>query len=235
MDRRAFLVAGSAIAAGGCVSVGGAAGPPAPAPTVRVGDRWVYNCADGFRVPVTWVETHEVVKIDSTGIAVRVTLVGETMNYNRVELWTAPGVVAIGSAYDDAENRTFSAPMIRYQFPLTPGASWRQSLQSPNTENGLTNNIQRYVQVGGYSTVTTAAGTFNAILMRTLMQVDDNNPFRFPTECNYETWWAPEAGAKVRETKYATYRERGDSMDGAVQIRAQNTLIELASYSRVPG
>jgi hypothetical protein len=231
MDRRNFVYAASALLAGGCVSVGGAAGPPAPAPILRVGDRWVYNCADGYRVPVTWVETHEVTAIDATGIAVRVTLVGPTMNYSRVELWTAPGVVAIGSAYDDAETREFRSPMVRYQFPLTPGASWTQNLDNPNPENQLVSTINRYVKVGGYSTVATPAGTYNAIAMRTLMSVDDNNPFRFPTNCNYETWWAPEVGAKVRETKYATYIERGDSMD-AVAIRAQNTVIELASYSR---
>jgi hypothetical protein len=234
MDRRSFLLATPAVLAGGCVSVGGAAGPPAPAPTVRVGDRWVYNCSDGYRVPVTWVETHEVIIIDATGIAVRVTLVGPTMNYNRVELWTAPGVVSIGSVYDDAENRQFKVPMVRYQFPLTPGADWRQNLQNLNPENQLVSNISRYVKVGGYQPVTTPAGTFNAISMRTLMSVDDNNPFRFPTECNYETWWAESVGNKVRETKYATYLERGDSMS-AFAIRAQNTVIELASYSRARG
>ena len=60
MDRRAFLLAAPAVLAAGCVSVGGAAGPPGQAPTLRLGDRWVYNCSDGYRVPVTWVETHEV-------------------------------------------------------------------------------------------------------------------------------------------------------------------------------
>ena len=230
MDRRDFLLATPALVVGGCVSVGGAAGPPAPAPTLRVGDRWVYNCSDGFRVPVTWVETHQVTIIDSTGIAVRVTLVGPTMNYSRVELWQAPGVVAIGSIYDDAINRDFRAPLIRYQFPLTPDASWRQNVQYPNPDNQLVSNVQRYVKVGGYETVTTPAGTFNAITMRTIMSVDDNNPFFFPTQCDYVTWWAPEVGGKVRETKYATYRERGDEQ--AITIRAQNTLIELASFSR---
>src|SRR4051795_9256589 len=112
MHRRHFLLTLPALAASGCVSVGGAAGPPAPAPTIRVGDRWVYNCADGYRVPVTWVETHEVITIDATGIAVRVTLVGPTMNYNYVELWQAPGVVVVGSIYDDAISRTFRAPYI---------------------------------------------------------------------------------------------------------------------------
>jgi hypothetical protein len=232
MDRRDFLLAAPALVVGGCVSVGGAAGPPAPAPSVRVGDRWVYNCADGYRVKVNWVETHEVITIDSTGIAVRVTLVGPTMNYNRVELWQAPGVVVIGSIYDDAVNRNFRTPLIRYQFPLTPGGSWRQYVQYPDPENQLVSSVQRDVRVGGYETVTTPAGTFNAVTMRTLMSVDNNNPFNWPTQCDYVTWWAPEVGAKVKETKYATYRERGD--DQAIEIRAQNTVIELASFSKGP-
>ena len=231
MDRRTFMLAAPAMLASGCVSVGGTAGPPTPAPTVRVGDRWVYNCADGYRVPVTWVETHEVTIIDSTGIAVRVTLKGPTMNYERVELWSAPGVVPIGSVYDDAETRSFQPSLIRYQFPLTPGAGWNQNLTNLNPENELRSTITRYVKVGGYTSVSTPAGAFNAIEMRTIMTVDDNNPFRFPFQCNYVTWWAPEVGAKVRETKYAEYRERGDGRD-AINIRAQNTLIELASFSR---
>ena len=60
--------------------------------------------------------------------------------------------------------------------------------------------------------------------MRTMMSVDDNNPFNWPTQCDYVTWWAPEVGGKVKETKYATYRERGDEQ--GIAIRAQNTLIE---------
>src|SRR4029450_11790571 len=158
MDRRDFLLATPALVVGGCVSVGGAAGPPAAATTVRGGGRWVYNCSDGYRVPVTWVETHEVITIDSTGIAVRVTLVGPTMNYNRVELWQSPGVVAIGSIYDDAINRDFKARLIRYQFPLTPGGSWRQTVLYPNPDNQLVSNVQRYVRVGGYETISTSSG-----------------------------------------------------------------------------
>jgi len=230
MDRREFLLAAPALLAGGCVSVGGAEGPPIPAPTLRVGDRWIYDCADGFRVPVTWVETHEVTAIDATGIAVRVTLVGPTMNYERVELWQAPGIVLIGSIYDNAINREFKAPFIRYQFPLTPGTSWRQNVQYLNPANQLVSNVSRFVQVGGYESVTVPAGTFNALRMRTVMSVDDNNPFNWPTQANYVEWFALEAGAKVRETKMATYRQRGD--ESLINIRAQNTVIQLTSFSR---
>ncbi|MCC6870047.1 MAG: hypothetical protein IT522_14610, partial [Burkholderiales bacterium] len=108
---------------------------------------------------------------------------------------------------------------------------WRQNLRNLDPANGLVSTIGRFVQVGGYEQVTVAAGSFNAITMRTLMSVDDNNPFRWPVQANYVTWWAEEVGNVVRMTKTATYRERGDGRD-AMEIRAQNTTIELASYRR---
>lgn len=231
MDRRTFLLAMPAVAASGCVSVGGAAGPPAPEPTFKVGDQWVYHCADGFRMPVVWQETHEVTAVDATGIAVRITAVGETMNFQRVELLASPGIVKIGSAYDPNETRQFEPPMTRFQFPLTPNTQWNQNLRNRDPSNQLMSTITRFVRVGGYETVTTPAGSFNAITMRTIMTVDDNNPFRWPVQCNYMTWWAQSAGNVVRMIKTATYRERGDGRD-AIEIRAQNTTIELLSYRR---
>ena len=230
MDRRTFMLAVPAIMAGGCVSVGGVAGPPAPAPVFRVGDRWVYNCSDGYRVPVTWVETHEVIAIDSTGTAVRVTLAGETMNYTRVELLASPGVLLVGAVYDDAETRRFKTPLTRYQFPLTSGATWNQNVDNYDELTQRQDTVNRYVKVGGYEQVTTPAGTFNAIVMRILMSVNVNDPFRFPTQCNYVLWWSEKAGAMVRETKFATYLERGDARE-ATAIRAQNTVISIASFT----
>jgi hypothetical protein len=231
MERRTFLGALSAGALASCVSVGGTAGPPVPAPVLRVGDRWVYHARDGFRVPVTWTETHEVTAVASGGIDVRVTLLGETINTERFERLLSPGVVASGAVFNHDETRDFTPPMERYRFPLTFGDTWTQNLRNPSPANGLQTQINRFVRVGGHEQVTTPAGTFEAVRMRTLMSVDENNPFRWPFQCNYETWWAPAAGAMVRETKYATYRERGDGRD-AIEIRAQNTTIELASWRR---
>lgn len=230
MDRRTFILSGSASLLPGCVSVGGTPGAPAPAPTFRVGDRWVYNCSDGFRVLVTWVETHEVIAADAQGIAVRVTIVGETMNYTRTEKLVSPGVVSVGECYDNTETRDFRVPMIRYKFPLTDGESWTQNLENLNPQNQLVSTINRYVKVGGYEQVSTPAGTFNTVAMRILMSVDDNNPFNFPTQCNYSVWWAESVGAMVKEYKFATYRERGGR--DSISIRAQNTNILLASFTR---
>lgn len=232
MDRRTFLAASGAAALSACVSVGGTAGPPVPAPVLRVGDRWIYNARDGFRVPVTWVETHEVMAVSAGGIEVRVTLLGETVNTVRTERLLSPGVVATGAVFNNDETRDFTPPLERFRFPLAFGESWSQSMSNAVSPlNGQRPTVIRYVRVGGFEKVTTPAGTFDAVLMRTIMSVDDNNPFRWPFQCNYETWFAPGVGAMVREFKMATYRERGDGRD-AVDIRAQNTTMELASYQR---
>jgi hypothetical protein len=232
MDRRTFLGAVSATALGACVSVGGTAGAPVPAPVLRVGDRWVYNARDGFRVPVLWTETHEVVSVAANAIEVRVALRGETIDTVRIERLVAPGIVASGAVFNNDETRDFTPPLERFRFPLTFGDSWTQNMTNPVSPlNGQRPQINRFVRVGGFEKVTTPAGDFDAVLMRTIMSVDDNNPFRWPFQCNYLTWYAPAVGAMVRETKYATYRERGDGRD-AIEIRAQNMTVELASWAR---
>ncbi|MEP7329267.1 MAG: hypothetical protein ABI777_08645 [Betaproteobacteria bacterium] len=231
MDRRTFLGAFAATTLSSCVSVGGMAGPPVPPPAFRVGDRWVYNARDGFRVAVTWEETHEVTAVSPAGIDVRVVLRGDTMNAVRMEHLLAAGMVASGAVFNPEETRNFVPPMERYRFPLTFGDRWTQNMQNFNPANGLQSQINRFVEVGGYEQVTTPAGTFSAVRMRTLMSVDENNPFRWPFQCNYLTWWAPDVGAMVKEIKTATYRERGDGREG-IDIRAQNTTVELASFSR---
>ena len=71
----AAVVTVAALALGACASVdtGGAAGPPAPAPDYRVGDRWVYHVVDGYRAKIVWDETHRDHAIAPDGITVTVT------------------------------------------------------------------------------------------------------------------------------------------------------------------
>ena len=46
-------------------------GPPAPAPVLKPGDRWVYSGRDGFRDPLLWDETREVVAASAAGMSSR--------------------------------------------------------------------------------------------------------------------------------------------------------------------
>jgi len=230
MDRRTFLLAAGAAAIPGCVVVGGTDGPPAQAPVYRVGDRWVYSARDGFRAPVTWDETHEVIAVDAQGIAVRITQKGPTVDNTRTEQWLSPGIVSVGALFDN-ETRRFQTPLTRYQFPLTGGERWNQRLDNFNETTQQSGQITRLVQVGGWVKIQAPAGEFDAILMRVIMRLDDETFWRWATECNYEIWWSPAAGASVRESKIATYLDKGDSMN-AVQHRSQNALLELTSFRR---
>jgi len=230
--HRIALVALVALA-GGCAGIdqrGDTSGPVAAAPSPAVGARWTYRGREGFRVPVVWEETHEVTALGASGITIRVTQKGPTLDVERQEVLAAPGVVRTG-ALMDAETRRFTEPLIRYRFPLAPGEAWNQWVDNFNETTNKAGQINRYVRVGGWEKVSTPAGVFDAIRMRVMMRLDDEEFWRYPTTCNYLVWYAPAVGAPVREEKDAEYYERGEEMDGQGAIRAQHTLLELTSYS----
>jgi len=218
---------------GGCAGIdqrGDTSGPVAAAPSFAVGARWTYRASEGFRVPVVWEETHEVTSVSANGITIRVTQKGPTLDVARQEILASPGVVRSG-ALMDIETRRFTPPLIRYRFPLAPGEAWNQWVDNFNETTNKAGRINRYVRVGGWEKVSTPAGVFDAIRMRVLMRLDDEEFWRYPTTCNYLVWYAPAVGAPVREEKDAEYYERGEEMDGTGAIRAQHTLVELTSYS----
>jgi len=236
--RRRELLAGLAGAlVTGCASsplgMSGTAGPPIPAPQVRVGDRWSYHFEDGFRTPVVWDETHQVVSAGPSGIRVRVIGKGPTTDFERFEEWSAPGIITSGPVMD-RETRPFVPPMERYKYPLIGGERWNQMFETAPGKFGYNGRLTRSVHVGGYESVTTPAGTFNALGMRVFMTVDDEEFWRTADQCNYAIWYAPEVGAMVRQEKEAQYREKG-GMDSTATIRSQHTSIVLTSFSRGAG
>jgi len=228
--RLAAALPVAVLAACAGVGPGGTSGPPIPAPTLHVGDRWVYHAEDGFRVKTVWEETHEIVAMGADGITVRVTQKGATVDSTRTEKWSAPGIVLQGAVYDD-ETRRFDPPLIRFQYPLTPGERWNQRTRDLDQPPGPYGPITRTVTVGGFEQVTTPAGTFNALRMRVIMQLDDETFWRFPTQANYEWWYAPEVGALVRQDKRSSWRDKG-SQDATAWHPGQNATIELVSYRR---
>jgi len=209
---------------------GDVGGPIANASTPAVGARWTYRGREGFRSPLIWEETHEVMSASAAGITVRVTAKGGWLDIQREETFVAPGVVRSG-ALMDIETRRFAMPLERFRFPLAPGETWNQWVDNYNETTKRAGTINRYVRVGGWEKVSTPAGEFDAIRMRVLMRLDDDEFWRYPTTCNYVIWYAPAVGAPVREEKEAEYLERGDTLDGMGAIRAQHTLLELISYT----
>lgn len=233
MDLRQFRLVVATLGLlfiGSCASTGGTPGPGAPAPTYQVGDRWVYRAQDGFRTKVTWEETHQVTMAAPQGITVRVTAKGHSIDEQRTETWSGPGVVLTGAVFD-SETRRFEPPLVRYRFPLAGGDRWSQSLRDPNRDTRPYGGVERTVSVGGYAPITTPAGTFDAIRLQVFMRLDDETFWRFPTECTYVLWYAPAIGMTVREEKNAYYSEKGSFGSGG-RFQAQRAIVELVSTTR---
>jgi hypothetical protein len=203
-------------------------GPPAPGPTLRVGDRWVYSGRDGFRDPLVWEETREVVAVAPGAIDIRVSWKGNRVDPTRVERWTTPGDLAVGALFD-IETRRFTPPLPRWKYPLTPGEGWSLFAKQVNETTGRTDPINYWIKVGGWKPVTTPAGTFDAIALRIMMRLDDEEFWRTATETNYLFWYAPAVGNTVLEEKEAQYYDKGDPLSRAT-YRSQHGILEMVSW-----
>jgi len=234
MSRASAVAAGAMLVAlAGCAALDspGSGGPVVDAPAYRIGDRWIYRAADGFRAPVRWEETREVIAIGADGITVRITQLGPTVNNSRTEQWSSPGIVRVGALFDD-ETRRFATPLKRYEFPLVPGKRWDQFVDNFNEATNKSGQINHYVRVGDWESVTTPAGTFPAIRLRVLTRLDDDEFWRWATECNYLIAYSPEVRGIVREDKEAQYREKGNAADGGIAVlRSQHATLELVSFT----
>jgi len=148
----------------------------------------------------------------------------------RTEQWAAPGIVTVGALFDN-ETRRFATPLKRFAFPLLPGKAWTQFVDNFNETTQRSGQINRNVRVGQWESVTTPAGTFDAISMRVLTRLDDDEFWRFATECNYVIAYSPAVRGAVREEKEAQFRERGSAADIAIAIRTQHAVLELVSFT----
>lgn len=233
VSRRAVLRAsGALVAAWSLPGLAATGGQSAPAPEYRVGQHWKYRVKDGFRNPVEWDETHEVVAVDANGIRVRITQKGPTVDTVREEVWTKPGVVAVGAIFD-AETRRFEGPFTRYDFPLQSGKSWRQNLANTDEKTGKRTKVSRRMRVGSWKSITTPAGTFDAVELKVGMNLDDGEFYRQATLCTYVSWYAPRVRNVVREERDAEYIE--GSGIGAQRVRSQHAILELVETNVDPG
>jgi hypothetical protein len=232
--RRSLLLACTALAAASLLAActtpmtGGVPGPAAEAPMFAVGDRWDYLGRDGYRVAIVWTETHEITAIGADGITVHIVGKGSTGNFERTEKWLAPGIVQSGAVYESETDR-FDPPLTRFKYPLTPGETWSQSVRNLDQPPGPFGPIRRVVNVGGYESVSTAAGTFDALKMRIFMQLDDETFYRYPTQCTYVMWYAPAAKAWVKQEQRSYYLTK-EGRDTA-SVPGQNATIELVSFT----
>ena len=225
-----LCIVGSVALSGCAVFESAGSGPAAEAPTYRVGDRWTYRAQDGFLTLERWEETHVISAIGADAIGARIAQKGPSRDFARAELWSAPGLVKVGALFDN-ETRRFVTPLERYRFPVAAGQMWSRFVNNFNEATKESGQINHFVRVRGWEKVTTPAGTFDALAMQVVMRLDDEEFWRFATECNYTVWYAPAVRGVVREERRAEYQEKGGDFDGGARIRTQNAVVELLSFT----
>jgi hypothetical protein len=216
-----------------CATPTGSAGDPATAvaaPTYRVGDRWVYRVRDGFSNPKIYEETYTVTALGADAANVRVSIKGPDGSHERIERWSAAGKMTQGALFD-VETRRFREPLERYRFPLQSGASWSQFVDNYNELTQKEGRINYYVRVGGRESITTAAGTFEAVRLNVVIHLDDDEFWRAATDCTYTIWYAPAVKAPVREVKRADYYMKPIGREGIGRLPAQYAIVELVSFT----
>jgi len=212
-----------------CFVVATANAQSAPAPVLKVGDRWVYNVKSGVGInPTTYQETREVTAV-SRGSA-KVTITGKNANgqdFTRVDEYSGPGALRYGAPCADEAYR-FPTPLQRVTFPLGPGqrsSKWVDVIAEPGGNKGQINYAYR---TRSWDKQNVPAGSFDSIRVETQMTLDDSTPFRYATECNFSYWYSPAVRGTVREQRWAQYTQIGD-IQGRMPVLSMH--YELASFT----
>src|SRR5437773_214709 len=153
------------------------------------------------------------------------------------------------SAAADGEHRSAalrrrrSLGISRYRWP-SPGrddsarrasgrdqrSSWRQAIDTFRNDIQLKGQIRVYGQVQGRAPVTVPAGSYDAVAIYRIVQLDDEQFWRSATTWRDSVRYAPEVKGVVREVRDAEYVELHGGPDMAT-IRTEYTTTELVSFT----
>ena len=213
---------------GSAASANAANQQSAPRPTLRVGDRWVYDVKSGIGADVTtYQETREVTAIDASGIKMKVT--GKTADgkdFTRVEDLASPGRLRSGAPCVDEIDR-FDKPLDRVTFPIAPGqgsAKWVDVISEPGGKKGQFNY---YFSTHDWENEAVPAGSFDAIRVDVHMTLNDATAFRTGTTCNFVYWYSPAVRNTVRERRTALYT----GTISPTETHVLDATYELASFT----
>jgi len=206
-----------------------------PAPKLTVGDHWTYKITDNVRRGIVSTLDAEVSSIDGGIATVRLVLTdaqGATTAWDQ-EMDANGGLVVGILKPSEVMTRRYPKPIELYDFPLTTGATWHQVIDTTSPETGLDAQILVYGRVLGPSQVTVPAGTFGAVYVYRILQLDDEQFWRTRTERRDGVWYTPDNKAPARETRDAEYVERSGP-DVAV-VRTESTVRELIAFRQGRG
>jgi hypothetical protein len=198
-------------------------------PRFVVGDHWEYLITDGLRRGATTRLDVQVVAIDSGVATMRLVSVDSYGRSEQTQEIDADGGLRAG-ALRNAEVRRFSPSLKLLDFPIGQRSSWRQAIDTFRSDLQLKDQILVYGQVQGRAPVTVPAGSFDAVAIYRIVQLDDEEFWRSRTTRRDSVRYAPEVKGVVREVRDAEYVEL-HSGDDMATIRTEYTTTELVSFT----
>jgi hypothetical protein len=202
-------------------------GQPVASPRFVVGDHWQYRVIDNMRRGAASQIDAEVVALAGDVATLRIVHVDGGMRSEWLDEVDATGGLRAGMLGDSGLRR-FNPAVALLAFPLEQGKTWRQIVPTFRSDIQLPDQILIYGDVQGRTPVTAPAGSFNAIQIYRVLQLDDASFWRTRTVRRDQVWYAPEVRGVVREMHDAEYFEHGDIDASAVYT--ERTTTELVSF-----
>jgi hypothetical protein len=200
-------------------------------PRFVVGDRWEYRITDGLRRGATTRLDVQVVAMNAGVATMHLVFVDSYGRSEQTEEIDADGGLSAG-ALRNAEVRRFSPSLKLLDFPIGQRSSWRQAIDTFRNDIQLKGQIRVYGKVQGRVPVTVPAGSYDAVAIYRIVQLDDEQFWRSATTRRDSVRYAPEVKGVVREVRDAEYFELHGGPDSAT-IRTEYTTTELVSF--MPG
>jgi len=197
-------------------------------PRFVVGDHWEYLVTDGLRRGATTRLDVQVVAINAGVATMRMVSVDSYGRSEQTEEIDADGGLRAG-ALRNAEVRRFSPSLKLLDFPIGQRNTWRQTLDTFRGDIQLKDQILVYGQVQGRAPVTVPAGSYDAVAIYRIVQLDDEEFWRSRTTRRDQVRYASEVKGVVREVREADYVERGGP--DMATIRTEHTTTELLSFT----
>jgi hypothetical protein len=201
------------------------------APRFVVGDHWEYLVTDGLRRGATTRLDVQVVAVNSGVATMRLVSVDSYGRSEQMEEIDADGGLRVG-ALRNAETRRFSPSLKLLDFPIGQRSTWRQAVDTFRSDTQLNDQILVYGQLQGRSPVTVPAGSYNAVAIYRILQLDDKQFWRTRTTRRYAVRYAPEVKGVVREVRDAEYVELHGGPDMAT-IRTEHTTTDCLYAGQV--
>lgn len=210
----------------GCSSVPLTA--PVDAPKLAVGDHWQYRVTDNLRRGSVSRLDVEVIALAGDSARIRLDRSDDYGHYQWIDQIDRSGGLRYGMLWREAP-RPFDPAVQLFSFPLEQGKTWRQVINTFRKDLELSDQILIYGRVSGLSETAVPAGTYRAVYLYRILQLDDEEFWRTRTTRRDAVWYAPEIKAPVREAHEAEYTETGSGPDFAI-VRTESTVLELIAF-----